>query len=231
MYVSIAFKNEDGCLLRCNVLQSGRAMQKLATSMFRIKEWGVRRLSETSVCNTPHGVELLKSVILNSVAVRILRLHVLTQCVTTPYPSLHATHPVHIIPILSFISYDGRGVFLCRCRHTYPCALFSTTPLRCVGSGGPDPHILNVSTFTYISGQLCSSTAILTVPCPCRESNTDPPVIWTGHLVTARDQLYFALTKPIFFPPHALCAAPYYGYDTPQMPMFYGLWLYSPPNK
>jgi len=58
---------------------------------------------------------------------------------------------------------------------------------------------VNVSTFTRMSGSLRSSTALLPVPCPCQESNTNPPFVWTGDPVTARDQLYFALTKPISF--------------------------------
>ena len=43
--------------------------KKLARSMFRTEDWVVGRLSETSVCKTPDGVELLKAVILTSVAV------------------------------------------------------------------------------------------------------------------------------------------------------------------
>ena len=80
--------------------------KKLARSMFRTEYWGVGRLSETSVCNTPDGVELLKSVILTAVAVRIARLHVLWQIVyinTLPHtacytPSPHYPNsPSHII--------------------------------------------------------------------------------------------------------------------------------------
>jgi len=67
--------------------------------------------------------------------------------------------------------------------------------------GGIAPHILNVRTFICPNGRRRSSTALLPVPCPCRESNTDRPVICTGEPVPARNQLYLALTKPIFLPP------------------------------
>jgi hypothetical protein len=145
---------------------------------------------------TPHSVALHKSIILTSFTVWIApRLHVLWLNVYPPttHPSVHDSHPVHTL-ILRLTSYDGQDALFCTRRQNYPCAQLITTPWRCMGGGGGGtvPPILDVmfEWFSFAVRLLYSFT--------CRESNTEPSVIWTCEPVTVTDQLYCALIKPIF---------------------------------
>ena len=153
-YVSIAYKNEDGCLLRCDVLQPGRPKQTFRRNFLDScseQKTGVwagypkRRYwthTTVQVCNS----NLCRCTNPTSSCFLI-------KYVSTLYPSMHATHPVHIILILCLISYDGRDVLLCRWRHSYPCALWSTTPLRCTGEGVVvvvQPHIFLTSALLHV---------------------------------------------------------------------------------